>query len=253
MAQVLAIVQARMGSKRFSEKVMKMVCGKPLIGHMLYRLGSSKQINKTVLATSVEAVNDPLVQYVQSLGIEVFRGSEEDVLERFYFCAREHRAEHIMRLTGDCPLIDPTICDDLIEIYFKKNVDYAHTGLSFAEGLGGEVFSYNALEKSYHETTLRSEREHVTQYMYKHPEIFTKYVLENNTNDSRYRITVDEPEDFLVVQFVFEALAPKEDKLFTAEDIKNVIDSRPDIFRFNAHIVRGEGLKKSLQEDSFIK
>lgn len=244
-----AIVQARMGSSRLPGKVMKEVCGKPLIGHMIYRLGFAQKLEKVVVAVPDDERGGPLARYVQSLGIDVFFGSELDVLARYYFAAKQHDARHVMRLTADCPLMDPCLVDAITERYLQQQPDYMRTGMRFAEGLGIEIFRFEAIEKSYREARLRSEREHVTQYIQKHPEFFKLSVFENETDDSRMRLTVDEPQDFEVLKFVFQELAPDGNEVFSIVDVKRLLENNKNIAALNASIIRGEGLIKSLRED----
>jgi len=244
---MLAIIQARMNSTRLPSKVMKEVCGKPLIGHMLHRLGFSKKISPIVVATSIDQSDDALAEYVESLGIQVFRGSQDDVLERYFLAAKSYKAEHVMRLTADCPLIDPSLCDLLVKTYFEKKIDLIDTGPSYAEGMSGEIFSFKALEKSYKEARLPSEREHVSLYIKNHPEMFKCCLLESETDDSRYRITVDEPQDLEVVSKVFEHFQGRD--FFTYAEIKSFLDAHPQIMKLNADIVRSEGLHISLRKD----
>ncbi len=231
---------------------MKEVCGKPLIGHMLYRLGFSKNIGPILVATSIDQSDDVLVKYIESLGVKVFRGSQEDVLERYFLAAKSYKADHVMRLTADCPLIDPSLCDLLVQTYFEKKIDLIDTGLSYAEGMSGEIFSFKALEKSYKEARLRSEREHVSLYIKNHPELFKSYILENETHDSQYRLTVDEPQDLEVVVKIFENLYRDGKKFFTYAQIKSFLDTHQEIMKLNAHIVRSEGLAISLRNDKGI-
>ncbi len=246
---IIAIVQARMDSQRLPGKVMKEVMGKPLIGYLFERLKHAKNIDKILLATSVHESNNGLCEYAQSIGIDVFRGREDDVLDRFYQAAKLSKAKAIMRLTGDCPLIDPKLCDLLIQTFQDKNVDFVHTGQTFAEGLDCEIFSFEALEKSWKEAVLRSEREHLTMYMHNHPEFFKKMTLENSQDDSNQRFSVDEEEDFQVVRAILEALYKDENRVFGIADIKEFLNTNEEIKNLNRHIIRNEGLKKSLEED----
>jgi spore coat polysaccharide biosynthesis protein SpsF len=249
---MLIVIQARMNSSRLPGKVLKDVCGKPLIGQMLDRLSFSKHKDQIVVATSTDSNDDELVKYVQSLGVKVFRGNQDDVLERYFFAAQAYKANHVMRLTADCPLMDPYLCDALVQIYLDKKVDYLNTGLSYAEGMSIEIFSFEALKKSYHEARLRSEREHVTLYIKNHPELFKLYTKENQTDDSKYRLTVDEPEDLELIRLIFKELSPKTGGIVSIGQVKAFIDQNPSVGNLNKHIVRKEGLIKSLKEDYVV-
>lgn len=250
---ILAIVQARMSSTRLPGKVMVKVMGKPLIGYLLERLSLSKKIDKMVVAMPTSQINDELAAYVESIGCDVFRGEEDDVLDRFYQAASRYKPESIVIITADCPLIDPAVCDHIISVYQTQKADLVHTAPTFAEGLDVGVFSYRALEISHKKSRMRSEREHAGLYMKNHPEEFEIVAVDNKTDDSRYRITVDESEDLKVVKEIIGALYKEKKALFTWEDIKRFLDNNPHIAGKNAHIIRNEGLIKSLREDEAVK
>ncbi len=249
---ILAVVQARMASSRLPGKVMKPVLGRPIISYLFERLSHCRLIDKIVLATSVNSTDDKLCKYIKSEGYDVFRGSEDDVLERFYLAAKPYNPDHIARVTGDCPCLDPEVCDRLFKIYLEQKVDHAELSPEYAEGADCEIFTFRALKEAYDKATLKSEREHVSLYLNNHPELYKKILLPNGTDDSRYRITVDEKEDFMVVKAVFEALY-KGKKIFSLEDIKDFLNGHPEIFRLNSHIIRNEGLQISLRNDHVVK
>lgn len=250
---ILAVVQARMSSTRLPGKVMKKIINKPSILLMFERLGMSKVIDKIILATSEHPDNDLLAQYVKGLGIDVFRGSESDVLERFYLAAKPYKPEYVVRLTGDCPLIDPQICDQLFKACIDQKFDYAELSPEYAEGADCEILTFKALETAYKSAVLKSEREHVTLYLNNRLDQFKKFILFNKTDDSRYRFTIDEPEDFEVVSKIFENLYRGEKDPFTYQEIKNFLDTHQDLMRINMHIIRNEGLAISLKNDEIIK
>jgi spore coat polysaccharide biosynthesis protein SpsF (cytidylyltransferase family) len=250
---IVAIVQARMGSSRCEGKVMKKVLGKPLIGYLLGRLKFSKYIDRVVLATSVDKRNDLMCEYVHSLGFDVFRGDEDDVLNRYYQAAVLYKADDVVRITGDCPLIDIEICDKLFRVYLREKVDYAHLSQRFAEGLDCEIFSFRCLETAWKNAKMKSEREHVTLYLNNNLDRFNKKIIDNDTDDSKYRITVDEPEDFEVVKAVIEALYKEGTEPFSSQEVKRFLDNNPQIYEKNAHITRNEGLIISLQNDKVMK
>lgn len=247
---ILAIIQARMLSERLPGKVMKDILGTPLIGHLLNRIKRSQMIDKIVLATSELRENDELCEYVAKSEIDVFRGSEDDVLDRFYHAAKQYGAKTVVRLTGDCPLIDPGVCDSVINRFIKDELDYITTGPKFAEGLDCEVLSFSALETAWEKAQLKSEREHVTLFLKNHSELFKKLSLDNDQDDSSYRIVVDEPEDLEVVEHIFKGLWTDEKRLFYFEDIKRFLDENPQIKDKNTHVIRNEGLLKSLEKDA---
>ena len=166
--KTVAIVQARMGSVRFPGKTMRTICGTPMIGLLLKRLASAKLIDQIVLATSEASCNELLSAYVRKLGYTVFRGDENDVLDRYYQAAKEVYADSIVRITGDCPLIDPILVDAVIAKFLDSSVDYAANKLppTFPDGLDCEVFSFQSLDLAWNETRTPYEREHVTPYLY---------------------------------------------------------------------------------------
>jgi len=250
---IIGIIQARMGSSRFPGKVMESVCGKPLIGHMLDRLKMSRLLEKVIIATSTDMKNDSLCEYLQKRGTDVFRGDEDDVLDRFYKAAITYHPSSVMRLTGDCPLIDPVICDHLIQSFLEKKVDYACLTPAFAEGLDCEIMTMETLKKIYQKAQMKSEREHVTLYLHNHKNDFAVFKLDNYRDDSLYRIVVDEPEDFIVVKKIMEYFYEQNKELFTFEKIKEFLDRESELKKVNAHIIRNDGLLKSLAVDKKVK
>ena len=250
--KVTAIIQARMTSTRLPGKVLMEVMGRPMLSFQIERLRLSKRIDEIIIATTTNKEDDPIVELVQKETVKVYRGSEDDVLDRYYLAAKEYKVKHIMRLTADCPLIASEVIDSIASIYFESEVDYICTGETFAEGLDCEIIGFTALAKAWLEAKLESEREHVTLYIRNHPEFFKTMVKENDTDDSRYRITVDEEEDFIVVKTVLENLYKDEKIYFSIEEIKKFFNENPDTYQLNREIIRNEGLLKSLQNDKAI-
>lgn len=248
----VAIIQARMGSTRLPGKVMKKVLDKPLIEYLLERVSKSKYIDKIILATTTNSEDDTLANYVSSLGYDVFRGSEDDVLGRYYNAYltlgdMKDNVNGIIRITGDCPLFESDICDELISSFIDKGLDYSFLSPNFAEGLDCEVFLPDLLKEAYFNSELNSEREHITQYFHNNKKKFKINFLENTNNDSKYRITVDEPEDYLVVKNILEHFILEKELSFS--NIKKYLDSQPELFKLNSNIIRNEGLLKSLKDE----
>jgi len=187
----------------------------------------------------------------QELGLHVFRGSEHNVLNRFCGAAKTFGAQHIIRITADCPLIDPDLLDELIGYYFAKKFDYVSncTHPTLPDGLDAEVFSFKALEDAHENAVLSSHLEHVTPYIYSNPDRFKIGNWYYYKDFSHLRWTVDEPEDFEFVRQVIEALYPAS-KDFRTEDILDLLYKRHELTRINAQIARNEGLLKSLEEDN---
>jgi glutamate-1-semialdehyde 2,1-aminomutase len=208
--KTVAIVQARMGSTRFPNKVMQPILGIPMIELLFARLTKSKYIDQIILATSCDPRNQPLVDHVRQLGYDVFQGSENDVLDRYYHAAKEHDSTVVVRITGDCPLIDPQLVDTVIAEFTAKGVDYASNTNppSFPDGLDTEVFSFEALRIAWEKAKQPAEREHVTPYI-RLSGRFRASNIENANDCSGLRWTVDEPCDFNVVQRIYEHFNPR--------------------------------------------
>ncbi|XPV76170.1 MAG: cytidylyltransferase domain-containing protein [Desulfovibrio sp.] len=249
---VVAVIQARMTSSRLPGKVLMPILGKPLLAYQLERLRRCKNIDKIVLATTTNTEDDPVAELAKHEKIDIFRGSEHDVLDRMYHAATAAKATTFVRLTGDCPLIDPLLIDTMVTLLDNPQIDYAHTAQSFAEGLSCEVCSMKLLEEAWNKAELASEREHVTLYIRNRPEKYSLFSYNNERDDSGYRITVDEPEDFEVVKLIIEALYPKTSD-FTFTEIRNFLLEHPEIVRMNSKIIRNEGLIKSLTNDKIYK
>jgi len=249
----VAFVQARMSSSRLPGKILKQILGRPLVGYLFDRLSRSQKIDRIVLATSTNPENDPLCEYIGSLGFPVFRGSEDNVLERYYRAAKEFGADHVVRVTGDCPLIDPQICDRFIGEFLAGGFDYGTLGPSFAEGLDCEVMKFSTLEECYNQATLASELEHVTRYVHNHKEQFKMFQLDNTEDHSHYRIVVDEPRDFEALRILIEDFYGPLHPAAGFDQIKAYLDSHPEIIRINSAIIRNEGLAISLSKDKVVR
>jgi len=238
--KTVAIVQARMGSTRFPNKVMRPICGTPLIGLLLERLSKASRLDQIVLATSVDACNDSLTSYVESMGYPVFRGSENDVLDRYYQAAKAFSADVVVRVTGDCPLIDPSIVDGVIDLFDESSANYAAnvSPPTFPDGLDTEVFSFAALEIAWTEAVHPQQREHVTPFI-RESGRFTRINFVNSADESKHRWTVDEPEDLAVIERVFEEFHPRRD--FTWSEVLALGNTRPEWFEANRHLTRNAG------------
>ncbi len=237
---ILAIVQARMSSTRLPGKVLKMVNGKPLMEILLHRLSQSKKIDKIILATSEKPENDLLVEIVEKLGFEVFRGSEYDVLDRYYHSAKPLEPSTVVRITGDCPIIDPKLVDEVIGMYQDNNVDYAsNTGPpTYPDGLDTEVFSFTALETAYNKAEESFEREHVTPFIRTNGQ-FKRANYLNETDFSGERWTVDDSEDFEVIENIINHFKPDLD--FSWRNVLELKKSHHEYFEANRDVARNEG------------
>ena len=242
--RTVALVQARMGSSRLPGKVMKNLGGIPLIEFLLRRLSKSALIDQIVVATSVSHENIPLLNHVSKLGFSTFEGEEHDVLDRFYRAALQYDADVVVRITGDCPLIDARLVDELILAYRDAHVDYVSNTLppTFPDGLDIEVFSKEALKRAFEESTAASEREHVTPYM-RHSGKFTTRNVLSGQDFSSERWTVDEDADLKMIDKIVEHYSP--DIHFRWEQVINFSKESPEIFTMNQNITRNEGYIKS--------
>lgn len=238
--KVICIVQARMGSERLPGKVIKPISGKPMILYTLERLKKCSYIDEVILATSDKSIEKPLVEIAKNAGFNVFRGDEADVLKRYADACKEYEGDVIIRITGDCPLIDKTIADNVISKFLMYDYDYVRLDVpdSFIRGFDVEVFSKEALERVY-KLTQNSEdcyREHVTLYMYRHPEQFKiGYVKGNEFYAKDYRLCVDTLEDFKLVSKIYEHF---KDEFVNAKKVVEYLDSNPEIAETNNTIVQ---------------
>jgi glutamate-1-semialdehyde 2,1-aminomutase len=238
--KVIALVQARMGSTRLPNKVMKSIGGVPMIELLLSRLTRSKEIDQIILATSVDERNLPLVAHVQKLGYICEQGSENDVLDRYVKAAKKHQADIVVRITGDCPLVDSGLVDECISRFKVADVDYFSNvnPPTFPDGLDIEIFTFKALEKANQETNDPFDREHVTPYLRKSGR-FEISSMQHPQNLSTLRWTVDEPADFAVIENVFHHFHPRTD--FTWAEVLTLQIAQPELFNLNQHLTRNDG------------
>jgi glutamate-1-semialdehyde 2,1-aminomutase len=238
--KVVAIVQARVGSTRLPNKVMKPICGRPMIELLLARLSRSQDIDEVVVATSADARNLPLVELVHKLGYRCIQGSENDVLDRFVQSGRAAGADIVVRITGDCPLLDPDLVDACIRKFRDSGVDYLSNAAppTFPDGLDTEVFRFDALEQAARDTQHPFDREHVTPYLRESGK-FSNGSLQGDRDLSNLRWTVDEPTDFMVVSHVFAHFAP--DIYFSWQDVLALQEQKPALFAANKQLNRNEG------------
>lgn len=238
--KVVALVQARMGSTRLPSKVMKQIGGIPMIELLLSRLSQAKEVDQIVVATSVDQRNQLLVEHVCKLGYACEQGSENDVLDRFVQAARAHEADVVVRITGDCPLVDPELVDEAIRRFKAAGVDYFSNvnPPTYPDGLDIEVCTFKALEQASLTTSKPYDREHVTPYLRESGKFSTATML-HDQDLSALRWTVDEPVDFVVIEKIFQHFRPRTD--FTWCEVLNLQRQQPDIFNINQHIIRNEG------------
>ena len=238
--KTIAIVQARMGSTRFPNKVMRTINGVPMIELLLQRLAKARRIDQIILATSADPRNQPLADYVRGLGYTIFQGKENDVLDRYYQAARPHQPDTVVRITGDCPLIDPELVDQVITAYEAQRVDYLCNVLppTYPDGLDIEVFSFRALEQAAQQASKLAEREHVTPFI-RESGLFRIGNITCEHDYSQERWTVDEASDFEVIAAVFDHFHPRTD--FGWLEVLTLRQAQPAIFQANQHLIRNEG------------
>jgi spore coat polysaccharide biosynthesis protein SpsF len=250
---ILAILQARFSSSRLPGKVLRPILGKPMLLHQIERIQRSKMIDKLVVATSVDDSDDSIEKMCLNNNIEVFRGDLNNVLDRYYQCAIGYNPNHIVRLTGDCPLADWQIIDKTIQHCLDGDFDYVVTDSNYPDGLGAEIMTMSALEEAYQHALLPSEAEHVTQYISKRAGQFKNGISKFNQNLSHLRLTVDELEDLVLVEKVFQSLY-KNNPLFLIEDVLELLKRQSELTQINNQFIRDEGLLKSLKTDKeFLK
>lgn len=253
--KTVGIIQARMGSTRLPGKILKPILGEPMLARMLERVKRAKKLDAIIVATTDKPEDDATAELVQKCGVPVFRGSEQDVLDRFYEAAKEEGADVVMRLTGDCPLMDPDVIDRVVAHFeeARGTVDYCGTPRNYPEGLDTEIFTFAALEEAAREAKLPSEREHVTPYIKNHPERFRSEVWrEGNGDNSRMHWSVDTQTDFDFVTKIFEQLYPANPR-FNKDDVLALLAQHPEFLEINKGGTGYEGLAKSLKEDEEIK
>lgn len=242
---VTAIIQARMSSSRLPSKVLLPLVGKPVLEHVVERIRACKEISRVVVATSTDQTDNAIEQWCQSAAIDCYRGSLNDVLDRYYQAAKLYHADVVVRITADCPAVDPTIVDEVINGFFQGQYDYYGLSGEFPDGLDCTVFAFTALERAWREAKLSSEREHVGPYMEKNPELFRTGGMKKFIGLSHHRWTLDEPRDYEFLQAVFARLY-RENSHFLAEDVLSLLEHEPELLGINSDIIRNEGYLKSL-------
>lgn len=250
----LAMIQARCGSTRLRNKVLNDLCGKPQLQRVIERVQKAKHVDEVMVVTSIEKANLPILKLCAEIGVRVGVGSENDVLDRYYQTARLLKPDYVIRLTGDCPCFDAGLLDLAVE-EMEPDTDYmGMISESFADGLDLEIMKLSALEKAWREAEQLFEREHVTQYLVRHPEWFTLQNFESPIGYfGDYRWTVDEPEDFEVVRLIYEHFQGTEHSDdFTYRDILGYMEGHPEIKGINSMYKRNEGLAKSIKESHMV-
>lgn len=237
-----------MASKRLPGKVLKKVGGMPLLGYQLKRVERAGLINKAVVATSLNQEDDRIADFCKENNTCCFRGSHDDVLLRYYECAKKYNADAVVRLTADCPLSDPKIIDETVKLYKSGSFDFVANTVpietsKYPDGCDVEVFSMKALERAHKECSDKHDREHVTFYFWKYDHGFKKAQLDSSNDYSKYRFTVDYPEDLEVVEFIARDLV-KQGVFGHIKEIVEIINSNPQIRAKNSKYYSGIGWKQ---------
>jgi spore coat polysaccharide biosynthesis protein SpsF (cytidylyltransferase family) len=246
--KIAVIIQARMRSTRFPGKVMKLLLNKPVLWHVVNRLLKAKYVEEVIVAATNKEEDNVIYDFCVKNNIQVFRGSENDVLDRYYQCAKKYNMRDIVRITADCPLHDPNVIDKVVATYLEGNYDYVTNTMpySFPDGLGVEVFSFNALEEAWKNAKLPSEREHVTPYI-RNNKKFKKKNVYSNKRYPLYRLTLDYPEDYQFIKEIYERM---DRDLFHLDDVIKLLIKSPELLKINQNIKFNVGYIKSLIADA---
>jgi spore coat polysaccharide biosynthesis protein SpsF len=234
--KTVAIIQARMGSTRLPGKVLKDIHGETMLARVVRRTQRAGNLDEVVVATTVEPGDEPIVAECARLKVYVFRGSEEDVLDRYYKAARAHRADVVVRITSDCPLIEPEVIDRVVGAFLDARPDYASNTMerTYPRGLDIEVMTMAALERAWVEASEPYQRIHVTPYFYQNPDIFRLLSVRHRAALGEYRWTVDTPEDLAFVRQVYGYLG--NGGAFSWREVLDLLDRKPELMALNREI-----------------
>jgi spore coat polysaccharide biosynthesis protein SpsF len=236
--KIVAIVQARMGRSRLPGKVLKDLGGAAVLDRVLNRLGRSRLIQELLVATTSEPADDAIVEHCERTGRKMFRGSEQDVLDRYCRAAKYMNADVVVRITSDCPVIDPEVTDATIRAFLDQHADYASNirVRSYPRGLDTEVMTLQALERAWRESTKPHQREHVTPYIYENPGEFALHGIEHGTDCSQHRWTVDTPEDLQLLRAIYARFGGRDD--FGWREVLELVESDPSLADINRHVIQ---------------
>lgn len=246
----VGFVQARMASTRLPGKVMADICGRPMVWHVWNRLAASKLLDQTVMVVSTNPLDQPMIEYARKENIPCYAGSEADLLERYYQAAKLFKADVIVRVTADCPLVDPDLADDLIRAFkeSREPLDYvsnSRPAATYPHGLDLELFTLEALERAWREVQDPFRREWLTTNFFEHPEEYRTKNVKGSEDGSNFRLTVDYAEDLELVRRIFSALG-KGERIFGLAEIMELLKKQPELLRINAGHHRNEGYLKDL-------
>jgi len=237
---IACIIQARVGSSRLPNKIFLDLEGKPVLARVIERLRNSKLINKIVIASPDKEVDDIIEDFIRDNyeDVGIYRGSENDVLDRYYKAAKKFKADVITRITSDCPLIDSGVVDKIIKEFLEKRIDYVSNVLgerTYPRGFDIEVFSFTVLERIWQKAKDADDREHVTLYIRKHPELFRTANVKNDIDYSRFRLTLDETKDYELIKLIYKKFFHKNNN-FGLREIMELFEKEPDLPKINLEI-----------------
>ena len=234
----LAILQARLSSSRLPGKVLRPMVGQPMISLQIERLLRAKSIDKLVVATSNNSEDDAIADLCQQLGVSCYQGSLDNVLDRFYQVVKQYNPDHIIRLTADCPLACPLVIDEVVNQHIKRGNSYTSNAIEhhYLDGLDVEVMTREALVQAWKNSTTALEKEHVTPYIINHPDLFKASKVKSKKEHAKHRWTVDYPQDFALVEFVYQALYANNPQ-FSTEDVLELLAKNPQIYNLNQQYI----------------
>lgn len=233
---ITAIIQARMGSTRLPGKVLKTLGDRTVLGHVITRCLAISSVNQVVVATTHLEEDEAVCREAERYNVTVYRGSLDHVLSRYYEAATQAKADVVVRITSDCPLLDPNISDGIIKHFLAHDYDYSSSGLSntFPRGLDTEVFTFEALERSYTNAVKEYELEHVTPYIYLNRNRFKVYEYANESDQSAYRLTLDTPEDWELISRIYKELYAGE--ILYWPDVLSLLERKPELRHLNSMV-----------------
>jgi len=245
---IATIIQARLSSTRLPRKLLLEIQNMNLLEHLCLQLSFSKKIDKKIIATTNEKIDDKIVNVANNLNIKYFRGDSLNVLDRYYQCAKFFDLETIVRISGDAPIIDPQIVDTTIQYYMQNDFEYVNNFFerTYPIGTEVEVFSFDVLERCWKNARKSSEKEHVTPYIYNNPKKFDIGCIKNSENLSNLHWTVDRIEDFEFVKSIIERI---DKRPILMKNVLEVLENEPDLLKINSHVDPFEGYKKSINDD----
>jgi spore coat polysaccharide biosynthesis protein SpsF len=251
--KITCIIQARTNSSRLPNKILLKLSNTTIIVHIIDRIKKSTLIEQIILATSINHNDKILLDIANDNQVTSFKGNELDVLDRFYNAAKENDANIVIRITGDCPLVDPILIDKMLKFFLENNFDYVSNTIerTFPDGLDVEIFTFTALEKAFSESTWISEREHVTPYIIKNPKLFKLFSYTNIENLSHLRWCLDEESDYKMLQKIYQEF--KSVKFFSTTDVLKLLEKKSEISKINFGITTNEGYANSVKNDKKFK